>query len=34
VLTRLGSDARTRSYVARCLDQGRSRPEIIRSLIG
>jgi transposase len=32
VFTRLGSDARTRSYVARRLDEGRSRPEIIRSL--
>jgi hypothetical protein len=34
VFTRLGSDARTRTYVARRLDQGLSRPEIIRSLIG
>jgi transposase len=32
VFTRLGSDARTRSYVARRLDDGLSRPEIIRSL--
>jgi hypothetical protein len=32
VFTRLGSDARTRTYVARRLDQGLSRPEIIRSL--
>ena len=32
VFTRLGSDARTRIYVARRLDDGRSRPEIIRSL--
>jgi transposase len=32
VFTRLGSDARTRSYVARRLDQGLSRPEIIPSL--
>jgi transposase len=31
VVTRLGSDARTRSYVTR-LDEGPSRPEIIRSL--
>ena len=32
VFTRLGSDARTRSYLARRLDEGLSRPEIIRSL--
>jgi hypothetical protein len=32
VFTRLGSDARTPGYVARRLDPGRSRPEIIRSL--
>jgi hypothetical protein len=32
VFTRLGADARTRSYVARRLDEGLSRPEIIRSL--
>jgi len=32
VFTRLGSDARTHSYVARRLDDGLSRPEIIRSL--
>ena len=32
VFTRLGSDARTRSYVARRLDDGLSRPEVIRSL--
>ena len=32
VFTRLGSDARTRIYVARRLDEGLSRPEIIRSL--
>jgi transposase len=32
VFTRLGSDARTRTYVARRLDEGRSRPEIIRIL--
>lgn len=32
VFTRLGSDPRTRSYVARRLDEGRSRPEIIRIL--
>ena len=32
VFTRLGSDARTRTYLARRLDQGPSRPEIIRSL--
>jgi transposase len=32
VFTRLGSDARTRSYVARRLDKGLSRPQIIRSL--
>jgi transposase len=32
VFTPLGSDARTRTYVARRLDEGLSRPEIIRSL--
>jgi transposase len=32
VFTRLGSDPRTRTYVARRLDEGRSRPEIIRIL--
>jgi hypothetical protein len=32
VFTRLGSDARTRSYLARRLDEGLSRPEIVRSL--
>lgn len=32
VFTRLGSDPRTRTYVARRLDDGLSRPEIIRSL--
>jgi transposase len=32
VFTRLGSDARTHTYVARRLDAGRSRAEIIRSL--
>jgi transposase len=32
VFTRLGSDARTRSYVARRLNQGLSRPEIVRRL--
>jgi transposase len=32
VFTRLGSDARTRTYLARHLDEGRSRPEIIRNL--
>jgi hypothetical protein len=32
VFTRFGSDARTRTYVARRLDQGPSRAEIIRSL--
>ena len=32
VSTRLGSDARTRSYLARRLDEGLRRPEIIRSL--
>jgi hypothetical protein len=31
VFTRLGADARTRSYVARRLDEGLSRPEIIRT---
>jgi hypothetical protein len=28
----LGSDPRTRTYVARRFDEGRSRPEIIRIL--
>ena len=32
MFTRLGSDLRTRTYVARRLDEGLSRPEIVRIL--
>jgi transposase len=32
VFTRMSSDPRTRAYVARRLDEGRSKPEIIRIL--
>ena len=32
VFTRMSSDARTRAYVARRVDEGRSKPEIIRIL--
>ena len=32
VITRMSSDARTRAYVARRLEEGRSKPEIIRIL--
>jgi transposase len=32
VVTRMSSDARTRAYVARRLQEGRSKPEIIRIL--
>ena len=32
VFTRMSTDARTRTYVARRLEQGRSKPEIMRIL--
>ena len=32
VFTRMSSDPRTRAYVARRLDEGRSKPEIMRAL--
>jgi transposase len=34
VLTRMSSDPRTRAYVQRRLTEGRSKPEIMRVLIG
>ena len=31
-MTRMKSDSRTRAYVERCVEEGRSKPEIIRML--